>query len=164
MMHHDTTIKHGNCGISDVVGEKQPVEELQDDKSTSVLLVAPHDAAKSIDASSVESLSVPTFDELRCEFSPMLSLYGLTNVMARSQETQEMLQEWDVKNGLPRSHCCTMMHTNRSRRQLLQGQILPKWNGAPLIGDCKTPDTNTRRTDSVGVKTSSTNRKRSHST
>lgn len=53
--------------------------------------------------------------------------------MKQSRVTQDMLQEHDRKQGLPRSHCVTMMHTNRSRRQLEEGRILPKWNGKPLI-------------------------------
>lgn len=64
---------------------------------------------------------------------PVSSLLRLRGLMSRSRHTQNLLQDWDKKNGLPRSHCCTMMHTNRSRRQLEEGRILPKWNGTPLI-------------------------------
>lgn len=63
------------------------------------------------------------------------SMLRLTKIMKKSRQTQDWLQELDKRNGLPRSHCCTMMHTNRSRRQLEEGRILPKWNGAPLIGN-----------------------------
>lgn len=64
---------------------------------------------------------------------PATSLFRFKRLMSKSRRTQNLLQEWDKKNGLPRSHCCTMMHTNRSRRQLDEGRILPKWNGSPLI-------------------------------
>ena len=62
------------------------------------------------------------------------SFYRLTCFMASSRKSQEALQEWDLQNGLPRSHSATMVHTNRSRRQLELGRVLPKWNGQPLIG------------------------------
>jgi hypothetical protein len=80
--------------------------------------------------------SVSTSDALGCDVTqPALSLSSLRSLMKQSRETQEKLQEWDKQNGLPRSHCFTMMHTNRSRRQLELGRILPKWNGSPLIAD-----------------------------
>jgi len=59
----------------------------------------------------------------------------LNEFMIRSEETQKALQEWDKKNGLPKSHSCTMVKTSRSRRQLIEGKILPKWDGSPLIRD-----------------------------
>jgi hypothetical protein len=70
-------------------------------------------------------------------FVSAASISRLQRIMSKSRYTQSLLQDWDKKNGLPRSHCCTMMHTNRSRRQLEEGRILPKWNGAPLIKKMK---------------------------
>eukprot|EP00957_Ditylum_brightwellii_P137854 10510662-Ditylum_brightwellii.AAC.1 len=73
----------------------------------------------------------------------------LSSLMTRSMETQKSLQEWDKRNGLPRSHSQTMVKSNRSRRQLQEGVILKKWDGSPLISfdedgkvketDCKKP-------------------------
>jgi hypothetical protein len=77
-------------------------------------------------------------DAFPCDLAPLLSSDKLVGLMEDSRKSQEVLQEWDEKNGLPRSHSWTMMHTNRSRRQLLEGRILPKWNGAPLISGRKT--------------------------
>lgn len=56
-------------------------------------------------------------------------------LMLQSEDTQRQLQDWDKKNGLPKSHSCTMVKTSRSRRQLLEGKILPKWDGTPLISE-----------------------------
>mmetsp|Transcript_12058 Transcript_12058/g.27910 ORF Transcript_12058/g.27910 Transcript_12058/m.27910 type:complete len:350 (-) Transcript_12058:196-1245(-) len=53
--------------------------------------------------------------------------------MRKSAQSQLALQDWDERNGLPRSHCTTMVKTARSRTQLLKGIVLPKWNGDPLI-------------------------------
>lgn len=55
--------------------------------------------------------------------------------MRRSEVTQKDLQKWDKRNGLPKSHSCTMVKTSRSRKQLLEGKIIPKWDGTPLIGE-----------------------------
>ena len=75
------------------------------------------------------------------------SLQRLYEVMEASIASQELLEEWDMQQGLPKSHSWTMMHSNRSRRQLLEGRILPKWNGKPLIGggDVKANPTNSSR-------------------
>jgi hypothetical protein len=53
--------------------------------------------------------------------------------MAKTTITQGALQEWDRANGLPKSHCQTMVNSSRSREQLLSGLILQKWNGVPLL-------------------------------
>ena len=53
--------------------------------------------------------------------------------LARSTASQKALEEWDRQNGLPRSHCQTMVNSLRSRKQLQSGLVLPKWNGQPLI-------------------------------
>lgn len=54
-------------------------------------------------------------------------------LMEKSIQSQEALQEWDRLNGLPASHSKTMVNTSRSRKQLLEGIILRKWDGSPLI-------------------------------
>ena len=58
-----------------------------------------------------------SFDRLKC-------------IMRKSQD---LLQDWDKKQGLPKSHSRTMMYTNRSRIQIEDNRVLPKWNGQPLI-------------------------------
>jgi hypothetical protein len=58
----------------------------------------------------------------------------LANLMQKSSKTQVALQEWDKQNGLPKSHSQTMVKSARSRRQLIEGIILKKWDGSPLIG------------------------------
>jgi len=64
----------------------------------------------------------------------------LQNLMEKSADSQKALQDWDAKLGLPKSHSQTMVNTSRSRQQLLENRILPKWNGAPLISnDNKSP-------------------------
>jgi len=60
---------------------------------------------------------------------------NLHDLMVRSEVTQRALQEWDKKQGLPKSHSHTMVNTSRSRQQLQEGKILPKWDGSPLIKD-----------------------------
>lgn len=54
-------------------------------------------------------------------------------LMRRSEETQQKLQKWDERHGLPKSHSPTMVNSSRSRKQLQEGVILPKWDGTPLI-------------------------------
>jgi hypothetical protein len=62
--------------------------------------------------------------------------------MEKSHQSQKLLQQWDKNIGLPCSHCATMMHTNRSRRQLQEERILRKWNGDPLIPNINTSNDN----------------------
>jgi hypothetical protein len=57
----------------------------------------------------------------------------LKKLMLKSDETQLKLQERDKLQGLPKSHSQTMVNTSRSRRQLREGIIIPKWDGTPLI-------------------------------
>merc|ERR1712216_347954 len=57
----------------------------------------------------------------------------LQMAMDRTADTQKRLQEWDRANGLPKSHSQTMVNSSRSRKQLTDGVILKKWNGAPLL-------------------------------
>jgi hypothetical protein len=53
----------------------------------------------------------------------------LDEAMRRSNQSISLLQEWDKKNGLPKSHSQTMVNSSRSREQLLTGMVLQKWNG-----------------------------------
>jgi len=64
---------------------------------------------------------------------------NLREIMLESEVTQQALQEWDRSHGLPKSHCTTMVKTSRSRRQLIEGKILPKWDGTPLISNGASP-------------------------
>jgi len=73
----------------------------------------------------------------------------MNNLMLKSAVSQSALQEWDKLNGLPRSHCQTMVNTARSRTQLQKGVVLPKWNGKPLIPGAKVSKSNRRRRNSV---------------
>jgi hypothetical protein len=59
----------------------------------------------------------------------------LLMLMKESERSQSQLEDWDEDHGLPKSHCLTMVSSSRSRRQLQQGVILPKWDGTPLISD-----------------------------
>jgi hypothetical protein len=80
-----------------------------------------------------------------------LSWKRLKAIMEKSRQTQLLLQKWDRRNGLPNSHCSTMMSTNRSRRQLVEERILCKWNGDPLI-PTTTDIVNDNRTDQLKPK------------
>lgn len=64
-----------------------------------------------------------------------VTIEHLKKLMLKSDETQLKLQEWDTLHGLPKSHSQTMVSTSRSRRQLREGIIIPKWDGTPLIND-----------------------------
>jgi hypothetical protein len=64
--------------------------------------------------------------------APWLSR-SLLAFMKESEHSQSQLEDWDEDHGLPKSHCLTMVSSSRSRRQLQQGVILPKWDGTPLI-------------------------------
>lgn len=66
---------------------------------------------------------------------PEKMMKRLQDLMARSVNTQQSLQKWDKDNGLPKSHSQTMVNTSRSRTQLQDGVILPKWDGTPLISE-----------------------------
>ena len=56
-----------------------------------------------------------------------------TMLMNQSEQSQRSLQIWDEQHGLPKSHSQTMVNSSRSRKQLQDGVILPKWDGSPLI-------------------------------
>jgi hypothetical protein len=62
-------------------------------------------------------------------------LKRLRSLMDRSSSTQQALQDFDKKRGLPRSHSQTMVNSSRSRKQLLEGKIIAKWDGSPLISE-----------------------------
>lgn len=57
----------------------------------------------------------------------------LESKMRQSVDTMLALQKWDHDNGLPKSHCQTMVNTSRSRKQLLEGVVIKKWDGKPLM-------------------------------
>jgi hypothetical protein len=58
---------------------------------------------------------------------------SICGYMKKSAQTMKALQEWDRKNGLPKSHSQTMVNSSRSREQLQSGMVLQKWNGVPLL-------------------------------
>lgn len=60
-------------------------------------------------------------------------LKRMCRCMKQSAQTMKTLQEWDRKNGLPKSHSQTMVNSSRSREQLQSGLVLQKWNGVPLL-------------------------------
>lgn len=57
----------------------------------------------------------------------------LRSSMEESRRSLKQLQEWDRRLGLPKSSAHTCVKTERSRKQLLEGKILKKWDGTPLI-------------------------------
>ena len=57
----------------------------------------------------------------------------LRSSMEKSRRSLKQLQEWDRRLGLPKSSAHTCVKTERSRKQLLEGKILKKWDGTPLI-------------------------------
>lgn len=69
------------------------------------------------------------------QHDPLGLLQRLRNLMKRTEKTQQALQEWDKLNGLPKSHSQTMVNSSRSRRQIQEGRIIPKWDGTPLINE-----------------------------
>jgi hypothetical protein len=68
----------------------------------------------------------------------------LKESMEESERTQRLLQDWDKLHGLPKSHSTTMVCTSRSRTQLLEGRILAKWDGTPLISREGRPEPKSR--------------------
>jgi hypothetical protein len=73
--------------------------------------------------------------------------------MDQSVVTQKALQEWDTEQGLPKSHSQTMVNTGRSRRQLLEGRIIPKWDGTPLLREGESLQTSIRKPRKKSSKT-----------
>eukprot|EP00547_Thalassionema_nitzschioides_P005185 CAMPEP_0194218142 /NCGR_PEP_ID=MMETSP0156-20130528/23101_1 /TAXON_ID=33649 /ORGANISM="Thalassionema nitzschioides, Strain L26-B" /LENGTH=432 /DNA_ID=CAMNT_0038947393 /DNA_START=11 /DNA_END=1309 /DNA_ORIENTATION=+ len=83
---------------------------------------------------STSSLVIPEEGEMNDdEVDPNPTMEKLRSLMKGSAKTQKSLQQWDKDNGLPKSHSQTMVNTSRSRKQLQDGVILPKWDGSPLI-------------------------------
>jgi hypothetical protein len=78
---------------------------------------------------------LPHDQESRKHVQEGVTMEHLKKLMLKSAETQLKLQEWDTVHGLPKSHSQTMVSTSRSRRQLREGIIIPKWDGTPLIND-----------------------------
>lgn len=73
------------------------------------------------------------FGEQNTEESPVDPITKLNQLMAKSQQSLKQLQEYDKSQGLPASHSQTMVKSSRSRRQLLEGKIMKKWDGTPMI-------------------------------
>lgn len=71
------------------------------------------------------------------KLDPSEVMAKLQSSMDKTTNTQKLLQEWDRANGLPKSHSQTMVNSSRSRKQLTEGVILKKWNGAPLLNFAK---------------------------
>ena len=67
------------------------------------------------------------------KLDPTDVMHKLQASMDRTTNTQKLLQDWDRSQGLPKSHSQTMVNSSRSRKQLTDGVILKKWNGAPLL-------------------------------
>ena len=83
------------------------------------------------DLSLFEVTSVDSHDQEKNNAEDILK--RLQEAMLKSIDSQKSLQEWDKANGLPKSHCQTMVNTSRSREQLQSGMVLQKWNGVPLL-------------------------------
>ena len=77
----------------------------------------------------------PDPETLETPEDPDAVMVKLRALMDKSSMTQKALQGWDKDNGLPRSHSQTMVNSSRSRKQLLEGKIIPKWDGTPLINN-----------------------------
>jgi hypothetical protein len=78
----------------------------------------------------------------------------LKESMEESERTQKLLQDWDKLHGLPKSHSTTMVCTSRSRTQLLEGRILAKWDGTPLISREGRPEPKSRPRRAAATKAS----------
>lgn len=73
------------------------------------------------------------FGEQNTEEGSVDPITKLNQLMAKSQQSLKQLQEYDKSQGLPASHSQTMVKSSRSRRQLLEGKIMKKWDGTPMI-------------------------------
>lgn len=87
------------------------------------------------DDGSVGSESTASEDLEALPSDPDEMLTKLRKLMDRSSSTQQALQDFDKQRGLPRSHSQTMVNSSRSRKQLLEGKIIAKWDGSPLISE-----------------------------
>ena len=64
---------------------------------------------------------------------PNFSMDKLRELMAKSNDSMKNLEEIDRRQGRRRCDAQNMVKTARSRKQLLENKILPKWDGSPLI-------------------------------
>ena len=85
------------------------------------------------DDANLTTLPSECMDKAQFKQEMCMSFDRLKCIMRKSRSTQDLLQDWDKKQGLPKSHSRTMMQTNRSRIQIEDNRVLPKWNGQPLI-------------------------------
>ncbi|KAL7495965.1 hypothetical protein ACHAWT_004312 [Skeletonema menzelii] len=75
------------------------------------------------------------FQQMQQAYLQQITMAKLQAAMERTSSTEKLLQDWDRANGLPASHCQTMVNTSRSRKQLTEGVVLKKWNGSPLLNE-----------------------------
>eukprot|EP00542_Grammatophora_oceanica_P017465 CAMPEP_0194029174 /NCGR_PEP_ID=MMETSP0009_2-20130614/2986_1 /TAXON_ID=210454 /ORGANISM="Grammatophora oceanica, Strain CCMP 410" /LENGTH=387 /DNA_ID=CAMNT_0038668779 /DNA_START=108 /DNA_END=1271 /DNA_ORIENTATION=+ len=91
------------------------------------------------DVSQVLSTGTDPTDTQACDEGKAMDasaiMARLDQLMFQSELTQSALQFFDKQRGLPKSHCQTMVNSSRSRKQLLEGKIIKKWNGRPLLGE-----------------------------
>ena len=73
------------------------------------------------------------FQQMQQAHLQQITMAKLQAAMERTSSTEKLLQDWDRANGLPASHCQTMVNTSRSRKQLKEGVVLKKWDGSPLV-------------------------------
>lgn len=73
------------------------------------------------------------FGEQNTKEGPIDPVTKLNQLMAKSQQSLQQLQQYDKSRGLPASHSQTMVKSSRSRRQLLEGKIMKKWDGTPML-------------------------------
>ena len=89
-----------------------------------------------VESTGTDGSGAPSDEESRkLPSDPEEMVKKLRALMDRSSTTQQALQEFDKQRGLPRSHSQTMVNSSRSRRQLLEGKVIAKWDGSPLISD-----------------------------
>ena len=103
--------------------------------STDGLLCSPRLSMMSSGGSNATFDDINKGDTAEGIVEPESLMLRLRQSMTKSAETQRALQNWDRQNGLPKSHSQTMVNSSRSRKQLQDGVILPKWDGTPLINN-----------------------------
>jgi hypothetical protein len=111
------------CGTTNSVGhDSDNPDHLQSSASPDAAgLVTPYDSCSTCFIENDLSFDVTDLTE------------RLASRMRESGASMSLLQQWDRENGLPKSHCQTMVNTSRSRTQLLEGVVVKKWNGKPLM-------------------------------
>jgi len=86
-----------------------------------------------VKSTSIESTTkTEAYDESKAMDAASIAA-RLDHLMFQSELTQSALQYFDKRRGLPKSHCPSMVNSSRSRKQLLEGKIIKKWNGCPLL-------------------------------